>query len=468
MTDLLQLLPDFPVTQFAGLVRTLERHQLSTTDLLTQDVVDIGKRTQLPLLDIKRLCAAIVDALHRGFEPANQHHSNASPFLRRSLTDLENQWSTISTLDDDLDQALGGGLPTGYVTEITGESGVGKTQFLLSLLLAVQLPPPYGLGRPALYITTEAQLSTKRLSQMLSTNPRFAEVPPEDRPSLDGISSTSTPDLESQEHILQFQVPVEVERRNIGLIVLDSVASNYRAEFERDGLSNHGSNMGARSNELTRLGALLRELAQKYNLAVVVANQVADRFSSSSLAPTATPRRAPPADGEGFTQESPLASRSKGARAFSPSDVEPTSSMAEHLRSSMPEPPGLDNFGPPAPPALALDHQQRWFTGWGDDPFADYGLKTPSLGLVWSTQIACRIALFKKPVYGVHRHVEDEADERGVPALKNWRRWMKVVFAPHAKATSQGLDGAVEFAVTMAGLKAVKKKNKKEEEVDDD
>ncbi|OBR05920.1 DNA repair protein RAD57 [Colletotrichum higginsianum IMI 349063] len=467
MTDLLQLLPDFPVTQFAGLVRTLERHQLSTTDLLTQDVVDIGKRTQLPLLDIKRLCAAIVDALHRGFEPANQQPSNASPFLRRSLTDLENQWSTISTLDDDLDQALGGGLPTGYVTEITGESGVGKTQFLLSLLLAVQLPPPYGLGRPALYITTEAQLSTKRLSQMLSANPRFAEVSPEDRPSLDGISSTSTPDLESQEHILQFQVPVEVERRNIGLIVLDSVASNYRAEFERGGLSNHGSNMGARSNELTRLGALLRELAQKYNLSVVVANQVADRFSSSSLAPTATPRRAPPADGEGFTQESPLASRSRGARAFSPSDVEPTSSMAEHLRSSMPEPPGLDDFGPPAPPALALDHQQRWFTGWGDDPFADYGLKTPSLGLVWSTQIACRIALFKKPVYGVHRHVEDEADERGVPALKNWRRWMKVVFAPHAKATGQGLDGAVEFAVTMAGLKAVKKKEK-EEEVDDD
>ncbi|GJD01842.1 DNA repair protein RAD57 [Colletotrichum higginsianum] len=108
--------------------------------------------------------------------------------------------------------------------------------------------------------------------------------------------------------------------------------------------------------------------------------------------------------------------------------------MAEHLRSSMPEPPGLDDFGPPAPPALALDHQQRWFTGWGDDPFADYGLKTPSLGLVWSTQIACRIALFKKPVYG---------------------------------ATGQGLDGAVEFAVTMAGLKAVKKKEK-EEEVDDD
>ncbi|KAF4776227.1 DNA repair protein RAD57 [Colletotrichum scovillei] len=456
MSDLLQLIPDFPVRQFAGLLQTLERHQLSVTDLLTQDVVDIGKRTQLPLLDIKRLCAAVVDALHRDFGSAIEP-PKASRFLKRSLTDLENQWSTISTLDDSLDRALGGGIPAGYVTEITGESGAGKTQFLLSLLLAVQLPPPYGLGRPAIYITTEAQLSTKRLSQILSSNPRFADLSPEDKPSLDGILSTSTPDLESQEHILQFQVPVEVERRNTGLIVLDSVASNYRAEFERGALGNHGSNMGARSNELTRLGALLRELAQTYNLAVVVANQVADRFSSP-FAPVATPRAAPAAVAPSFTQESPLASRSRGLRAFSPSAVEPTSSIAEHVRSSMPEPPGLDDFGPPAPPALAFDHQQRWFTGWGDDPFADYGLKTPSLGLVWSTQIACRIALFKKPVYGVHRHIEDEADDRGMPALKNWRRWMKVVFAPHSKATGQGLDGAVEFSVTMAGLKAVIKK----------
>ncbi|KAF4836521.1 DNA repair protein rhp57 [Colletotrichum tropicale] len=456
MTDLSQLLPDFPVRQFAGLVQTLERHQISTTELLTLDVVDIGKRTQLPLLDVKRLCAAVVDALHRNFGPPHLE-SDESPPLKRSLTDLQNQWSTISTLDDDLDRALGGGVPTGYVTEITGESGAGKTQFLLSLLLAVQLPPPYGLGRPALYITTEAQLSTRRLSQMMSANPRLKDLPDDERPSFDGISSTSTPDLESQEHILQFQVPVEVERRNIGLIVLDSVASNYRAEFERGAMGNQGSNMGARSHELTRLGALLRELAQKYNLAVVVSNQVADRFSS----PLAVSRMPPPSTNVRFTQESPLASRSRGPPPdFSLSAVEPPSSMAEQLRSSMPEPPGFDDVGPPALPALALDHQQRWFTGWGDDPLADYGLKTPSLGLVWSTQIACRVALFKKPVYGVHRHVDDEAEDGGVPALKNWRRWMKVVFAPHAKATGQGLDGAVEFAVTMAGLKAVTKKTR--------
>jgi DNA repair protein RAD57 len=33
---------------------------------------------------------------------------------------------------------------------------------------------------------------------------------------------------------------------------------------------------------------------------------------------------------------------------------------------------------------------------------------------------------------------------------------MKVVFAPHAPQTGQGLDGAVEFEVTMGGLKSIK------------
>ncbi len=76
-------------------------------------------------------------------------------------------------LDPALDRALGGGIPTGYITEITGESGAGKTQFLLSLLLAVQLPAPHGISRPAIYISTEAPLSTTRLSQMLASNEVF-------------------------------------------------------------------------------------------------------------------------------------------------------------------------------------------------------------------------------------------------------------------------------------------------------
>ncbi|KAF7540530.1 hypothetical protein G7Z17_g12180 [Cylindrodendrum hubeiense] len=326
--------------------------------------------------------------------------------------------------------------------------GAGKTQALLSLCLAVQLPPPHGLGRHALYISTEAALATRRLAQILDANPILQATEPESRPSLDRIHSAVTPDLETQDHILEFQVPVLLSRHDIGLIILDSVAANYRAEFERQG--SHGSNMAARTAELVRLGALLRDLARRHNLAVVVANQVADRFASS--APIS---RNPPPRSSGAAQESPLASRSMPPPSTNFSST-PSSSIPFSLQ---------DPDGPPPPPALLLDHQQRWFTGWGDEPRASYALKTPSLGLVWTTQIACRVALFKRPVYGRTRlagpiDADDDAD-LATPTLKAWRRWMKVVFAPHTAASKQGLEDAVEFEVTMGGLKTVVKDRRK-------
>ncbi|KAI0860301.1 DNA repair protein RAD57 [Xylaria cubensis] len=522
MTDLSQVLPDFPVAQYARLLPAIEKNQLTVTDLLTLELPEIGKRTQLPLLDVKRLCNAVLAALHADLgvsatdegdgkqkqseakqneaQQKKKHSGIKDGFLRQTGTELlARPWHTISTLDASLDAALGGGVPTGYITEITGESGAGKTQFLLTLLLSVQLPPPYGLGRPALYISTEAALSTKRLSQILAQNPFFRTLDADTtRPSLDRVISTVTPDLESQDHILTYQVPVEVARRNVGLIVLDSVAANYRAEFDR---GSGGSNMAARSAELVRLGHLLRELARKHDLAVVVANQVADRFSGSNPFAYSSSHSQPysPAIKNGgssarpstltpgpqrrhlgaMSQESPLASRSRNINNPSNAiqDVEPSSSTADIVvRSSMPEPPPED-FVPAAPAALSLDHQQRWFTGWGDDPYQHLNetLKTPSLGLVWSTQIAARIALFRRPAYGRKVVVDgDDANEITAmttyddevanvgPYIKSWRRWMKVVFAPHVPGTGTGLEGAVEFEVVAGGLKGVERaKNKK-------
>lgn len=412
---------------------------------------------------------------------------------------LKLQWATISTLDPALDGSLGGGFPVGYITEVAGEAGAGKTQLLLSLLLAVQLPPPHGTGRRALYISTEAPLSTRRLTQMLNHNPLLASLPKGQKPSLDNIISTTTPDLESQEHILTYQVPVQVQRSDIGLIVLDSVAANYRAEFDRtnagvggDGGSRlgQGSNMGARSAELVRLGMLLRDLARSHNLAVVVSNQVADRFGVGSPLLSRTQATAPPATQNpksasvgqryhgGRVQESPLATRSKTSNPPPLPPIELTSSIAEALpcsslssgheaegdeqappRHTPAPPPNDDMFGPPGPTALNFDHQQRWFTGWGDDPSpaTGRGMKTPSLGLVWATQIACRLALFRVPRYGRSRYAgdDDEREAAGVPTLQSWRRWVKVVFAPHVATGGPGLEGAAEFEIGMFGIKGV-------------
>ncbi|KAL2129340.1 hypothetical protein VTI74DRAFT_7922 [Chaetomium olivicolor] len=546
MTDLLRVLPTFPIGQFARLIPSLEKNGISTSDLLTLEAADIGKRTHLPLLDVKRLCTAVLDALHAdlgipnsalmppprqarqpesgtearpedGDRPAPEKRDEQQAFaraLRNTAASLSAQWQTISTLDPELDRALAGGIPAGYITEITGESGAGKTQFLLTLLLSVQLPPPHGLGRPALYISTEAPLSTRRLAQMLSANPLFQRLPPSERPSLDNIISTATPDLESQDHILTFQVPVEIERRGIGLLVLDSVAANYRAEFERSASAGQGSNMGARSAELVKLGMHLRDLAQRHNLAVVVSNQVADRFtgsggSSSGFANFKTPASSLPyqrhthTPGFRSTQESPLATRSRGPLPNLPSDPPssiPSRTVEEQPPPSPPLPPPPPAYQPPPDnlpthdqhqpthPVLLLDHQQRWFTGWGDSPFAfrfsssssssssssyyssPQPLKTPSLGLVWSTQISTRIALFRQPRHAHARsHYrpldlgDDGASLGGVRSLAaggGWRRFMKVVFAAHAAETGPGLEQAREFEVWMGGLRSVGKERR--------
>lgn len=120
MTDLTAVLPGFPTTQYVRLLPSLEKNLVTTADLLTLDCVEIAKRAQLPLLDVKRLCNAVLEALQGNLGiSANEQTQQSS--LKKTGQDVLNSWNTISTLDNDLDLALGGGIPTGYITEATGE-----------------------------------------------------------------------------------------------------------------------------------------------------------------------------------------------------------------------------------------------------------------------------------------------------------------------------------------------------------
>lgn len=134
MTDLLSTLPDFPIKSYTHLIPSLEKNLISTTDLLTLDALEIAKRAQLPILDLRKLANHVTEALHEdlGFQDVGSD-SSGNPAVRSSDQidqakrckssgrEITGQWQTISTLDDAFDNALGGGVPVGYVTEITGE-----------------------------------------------------------------------------------------------------------------------------------------------------------------------------------------------------------------------------------------------------------------------------------------------------------------------------------------------------------
>jgi DNA repair protein RAD57 len=122
MTDLTAVLPAFSTQPYVRLLRSLETHHVTTADLISQDSAEIAKRAQLPLLEVQRLSADILDALQTslGIKDAGTE-AEPSGSLRTQGRKVLKSWDTISTLDDELDQALGGGIPVAYVTEVVGE-----------------------------------------------------------------------------------------------------------------------------------------------------------------------------------------------------------------------------------------------------------------------------------------------------------------------------------------------------------
>ena len=130
MTDLLHILPDFPIKLYTHLLPSLEKHIVTTTDLLTLDALEIAKRAQLPLLDVRRLANHVVATLHAelglpnntvSFNPGDEEQTTKQGSLRKSGNERVVQTPAISTLSSALDAALAGGIPTGYMTEIAGE-----------------------------------------------------------------------------------------------------------------------------------------------------------------------------------------------------------------------------------------------------------------------------------------------------------------------------------------------------------
>ena len=137
MTDLATTLPTFPIEQYSHLLPSLERNLISTSDLLTLDGIEVAKRAQLPLLDVKRLIAHVLASLQveLGLDGAHNVASNEGRFpdlpknggpgwgkLRTDGSKLkDNIPEAIKLGDEKLDATLGDGIPTGYITEIVGE-----------------------------------------------------------------------------------------------------------------------------------------------------------------------------------------------------------------------------------------------------------------------------------------------------------------------------------------------------------
>lgn len=122
MTDLLHVLPDFNTALYTHLLPSLDKALITTNDLVTLAPTDVAKRAQLPAGDVRKLADAVVQALH-GSLGFGAEEARGSSFLAASgnARAPASASGSISTLDERLDAALGGGIPPGYLVEVTGE-----------------------------------------------------------------------------------------------------------------------------------------------------------------------------------------------------------------------------------------------------------------------------------------------------------------------------------------------------------
>lgn len=145
--DLLSVLPGFSTRSYNHILPSLEKKHITTVDLITLDALEVAKRARVPPGDVRRLSTQILQALHQdlgfakegteqeatGNENVNGGDTRAAEIIAGPSTKLDlSRWRTISTLDPALDALLGGGIPTGYLTEVTGERCVLEV-FCLSM-----------------------------------------------------------------------------------------------------------------------------------------------------------------------------------------------------------------------------------------------------------------------------------------------------------------------------------------------
>jgi DNA repair protein RadA len=167
-----------------------------------------------------------------------------------------------TTGSSNLDQLMGGGIETQAMTELIGEYGVGKTQISLTLAVNVQLPVEAGgLNGNAVYVDTEGTFIPERVYQIAETK----ELDPHQ--TLGNIFLARAYNSSHQclltDHLFKF-----CPENNVKLVVVDSMIGHFRGEYVGR------ENLSERQQKLNRQLHKLNRLAEAYNIAVVVTNQV--------------------------------------------------------------------------------------------------------------------------------------------------------------------------------------------------
>jgi len=176
-----------------------------------------------------------------------------------------NNYQYITFGSKALDELLGGkGVETGSITEFFGEFGSGKTQIAHQLAVNVQLSVDKGgLEKGAVYIDTEGTFRPERVIQMAKAKGLDPEK------VLKNIKVARAYTTEQQMMFAEkIEDLIKEENFQVGVVVVDSLTSLFRAEYVGRG------SLAERQQKLNQHMHTLQKLADLYNFAVIVTNQV--------------------------------------------------------------------------------------------------------------------------------------------------------------------------------------------------
>lgn len=361
--DLYKQFPESPLNfdeRFENLLEIFTRYEITIFDLLSLNPLEISSKINRPINEINSFIA----------------------ILRKETENLtvvsgdELKSDKFTTGDGKIDELLGGGIRTGMITEIFGESSTAKSQFCMQLTKTVQLDKDQGgLEGNAVYISTEGNLETKRLIEI--------------SPKIENVFYINCTDLETQEHILNVQLPILLKdpKKNIKLVIIDSISHHLRVEL----LSKTYDGFLQNQKYVDQIVLYLNNLAIDNEIAIAVTNQISDKPNTNIL-------------------------------------------NTDYKK-------------------ITYDYQIGWLSGWSSqdirsrqDNEESNNKSIATLGLNWTNNIGVRILLKKnyKPGYNNNNQIQQgqELNSNG------WimKRSMKLVFSPFVNMNE------LEFRVVSKGL----------------
>ncbi|PAV08187.1 DNA repair and recombination protein RadA [Methanosphaera cuniculi] len=181
----------------------------------------------------------------------------------------------ITTGSKGLDELIGGGIETQSITEVYGEFGSGKSQISHELAVTTQLPVEEGgLDGDVVFIDTENTFRPERVAQIATGfGLDVDEVLKRIHVARAFNSSHQILMADKINELIQSGVPIK-------LIIIDSLMAHFRAEYVgRESLA-------TRQQKLNQHLHTLQTIANSYNVAVLITNQVQSKPDAFFGTPT--------------------------------------------------------------------------------------------------------------------------------------------------------------------------------------